>query len=79
MSKNALQKVARPPRREAKTAIFDVFVDARKTRIPHDTANPTTTLSTWAAQDVSSEMATFFKSDRFARDILAGAEQISQQ
>ena len=65
--KNALQKVARPRRREAKLANLNVFVSVRKTRFPHGPADPTTNPTPGAAEDVSSEMPTFFKSRRFVR------------
>ena len=77
--KNGLQKVARPRRREAKFIKFDDFVSARKARIPNATANPTTTVTPPAAQDVSSENATFSKSERFVRDVLVRREANSHQ
>ena len=62
--------MARPRRPEAKLADFDVIVDARKARIPNDTANPITTGPLLAAEDVSSENAFFLKSKGFTRDVL---------
>ena len=59
--KKAHPKVTRPRRREANSIDFSVFDSMRKTRFPHGPADPTTTDTPGAAQDVSSEMPTFFK------------------
>ena len=59
--KKAHPKVTRPRRREANSIDLSIFDRMRKTRFPHGPADPTTTVPRGAAQDVSSEMPTFFQ------------------